>query len=198
MNFSGWADVSWREMLIVVVVLLLLYILVSILHLLRLRHLKLQNVGGTVGEATASTPVAEASLSPAPALSAYENAPDDDELAPEQDPEKPSFPWNEAPPPPPAQEQIDALEREITQLRRDVGNVRGEMQAWREEQRRERTQMQSIQNVSPLYNEAMQMALQGVDAAQIAQRCAIARAEADLVVALVRNQDDTAAVQEEK
>lgn len=198
MNFSGWADVSWREMLIVVVVLLLLYILVSILHLLRLRHLKLKNADDTNDEAILTAPISEPPLPPDLALSAYESASNESGSTPEPDVEAPSFPWNEAPPPPPAQEQIDALEREITQLRRDVGNVRGEMQAWREEQRRERTQMQSIQNVSPLYNEAMQMALQGVDAAQIAQRCAIARAEADLVVALVRNQDDTAAVQEEK
>ena len=43
---------------------------------------------------------------------------------------------------------------------------------------------------SPLYNDAMQMAAQGQDAATIAQQCGIARAEADLVVALVRNRND--------
>ena len=46
------------------------------------------------------------------------------------------------------------------------------------------------QNVSPIYSDAMQMALQGHDATTISQHCGIARAEAELVVALVRNRND--------
>jgi hypothetical protein len=48
----------------------------------------------------------------------------------------------------------------------------------------------SAQSASPLYNDAMQMAIQGHDATTIAHRCGIARAEADLVVALARNRHE--------
>ena len=44
-------------------------------------------------------------------------------------------------------------------------------------------------NVSPIYNDAMQFALQGHDAATISQNYGISRAEAELVVALVRNRE---------
>ena len=44
-------------------------------------------------------------------------------------------------------------------------------------------------NVSPIYNDAMQYALQGHDAATISQNYGISRAEAELVVALVRNRE---------
>ena len=63
------------------------------------------------------------------------------------------------------------------------------LQDLREQQRRELTQAQVAQNVSPLYNDAMQMARQGHDAATISQHCGIARAEAELVVSLARNRD---------
>jgi hypothetical protein len=48
----------------------------------------------------------------------------------------------------------------------------------------------SAQGASPLYNDAMQMAIQGHDATTIAHHCGIARAEADLVVALARNRHE--------
>ena len=44
--------------------------------------------------------------------------------------------------------------------------------------------------IAPQYSDAMQMALQHHDAATISQQCGISRAEAELVVALVRNRDN--------
>jgi hypothetical protein len=63
------------------------------------------------------------------------------------------------------------------------------MQLLREDQRRELAHSQLAHNASPLYNDAMQMATQGLDAASISQHCGISRAEAELVVALVRNRE---------
>ena len=75
------------------------------------------------------------------------------------------------------------------QLRKEVGGLRAEVLVLREEQRREIKQVQVTQNVSPLYSDAMQMAMQGHDAATVSQHCGISRAEAELVVSLVRNRD---------
>ena len=104
-------------------------------------------------------------------------------------PTPPAFAWNEAPPGAAGAQLFESLEREILQLRKEVGGLRAEVLLLREEQRRELAQSRAPQNISPLYSEAMQMALRGQDAASIAQQCGIARAEAELVVALVRNQD---------
>ena len=42
--------------------------------------------------------------------------------------------------------------------------------------------------MSPIYGDAMQLAVAGYDPALIAERCGIARAEAELVVALAKSQ----------
>ena len=86
---------------------------------------------------------------------------------------------------------IDALQREVYQLRCEVDELRAEVLAAREDFRRQSAQSTaSAQSASPLYNDAMQMAIQGHDATTIAHRCGIARAEADLVVALARNRHE--------
>jgi hypothetical protein len=75
-------------------------------------------------------------------------------------------------------------------LRDEVGALRAELSAVREALERELSQPQVAQNISPIYSDAMQMAMQGHDAMTISQHCGIARAEAELVVALVRNRND--------
>jgi hypothetical protein len=104
-------------------------------------------------------------------------------------PSKVAFPWNEPPPEIHGQQLIEALERELAQLRKEVEVLRAEVLLFREEQRRGLAQSQVAQNASPLYNDAMQMAMQGIDVVSIAQHCGISRAEAELVVALVRNRE---------
>ncbi|MDR2188441.1 MAG: DUF2802 domain-containing protein [Azonexus sp.] len=89
------------------------------------------------------------------------------------------------------------LEQSVFQLRDEVDALRGELAALREDMQQELTQMQTqmqthlqtAQTVSPIYGEAVQMAAAGYDPAIIAERCGIARAEADLVVALAKNQE---------
>lgn len=82
-----------------------------------------------------------------------------------------------------------SLEREVAQLRDEVDAIRGELAALREDMLQELAHFEASQSASPLYGDAMQMAAAGYDAAIIAERCGIARAEAELVVALAKSQE---------
>jgi hypothetical protein len=91
---------------------------------------------------------------------------------------------------------MDGVAREMEQLREEVDALRGALSALREEVmtlredfQQENQAARAAQNVSPLYNDAMQMAILGHDALTISERCGISRAEAELVVALVKNKD---------
>ena len=178
MDFVGLANLGWREALIAMVALLVLYVLVVYFRMRRLKREKAN--GGGPSRASAQSAVAAYAAVQEPMLLT--------EPEPLAAPSEAAFPWNE-PPGTPGQQKIDALEREIGQLRKEVGGLRAEVLVLREERRREITQAQVTQNVSPLYSDAMQMAMQGHDAATISQQCGIARAESELVVALVRNRD---------
>jgi hypothetical protein len=81
------------------------------------------------------------------------------------------------------------LEQEIAQLRDEVDAVRGELAALRQDMLQELAHLRAQQTVSPIYGDAMQMAAAGYDPAMIAERCGIARAEAELVVALAKSQE---------
>jgi hypothetical protein len=179
MDFDGLVNLSWREGLIAIVVLLVLYVIVVFL---RMRRLKRQPHSVVDRFAALSASAAYAAM--------QEPEHNKTSVLPVAHAETaaPSFAWNEPPPAAPGQ-QFEALERELTQLRKEVGSLRAEVLLLREEQRRDLAQSRATQNVSPLYSDAMQMAMRGYDAASISQQCGIARAEAELVVALVRNQE---------
>ena len=88
------------------------------------------------------------------------------------------------------------VEREMAQLREEMDALRGALAAlrsdnesWRDAIEQEVHKLQMAGNVAPLYNDAMQMAMLGHDAVTIAERCGIARAEADLVVALIKRKE---------
>ena len=104
------------------------------------------------------------------------------------------FAWNEPPSENPQRYRIDLLEQDMAQLRREIGRLRAEaqtlrveVQTLREEQQREMSRVHEVQNVSPFYSDAMQLATQGREAGDISLLCGISRAEAELVVALARN-----------
>lgn len=80
------------------------------------------------------------------------------------------------------------MAEEIAQLREELDAIRGELAALRQDMQQEVAHLHSAQSVSPIYGDAMQMALAGYDPAMIADRCGIARGEADLVVALAKSQ----------
>lgn len=81
------------------------------------------------------------------------------------------------------------LEQELAQLRDEVDAIRGELAALRNDMQQELAHLRASQTVSPIYGDAMQMAAAGYDPAAIAERCGIARAEAELVVALAKSQE---------
>ena len=81
------------------------------------------------------------------------------------------------------------LEQELLQLREEVDMLRGELAALRQDMRNEIGQMRASQTVSPIYGDAMQLALAGYDTQAISERCGIARAEAELVVALAQRRE---------
>jgi hypothetical protein len=88
------------------------------------------------------------------------------------------------------------VERELLQMREEMDALRGafaalrsDMESLRDACEQEAQNLRMAQNASPLYSDAMQMAVLGHDAITIAERCGISRAEAELVVSLVKSKD---------
>jgi len=184
MDFDALTNWSWRKALIAVIALLVLYVVIVFW---RIRRLKRQKAAiSTTDSLAAQSAVAAYTAVQEPGLSATPEAP-----VLLSEPSEAAFPWNEPPPEIPGQRLIESLEREIKQLRKEVGGLRAEVLILREQQQREISQAKAFtqSSVSPLYSDAMQLAMQGNDAATISLHCGIARAEAELVVALVRNRD---------
>lgn len=75
------------------------------------------------------------------------------------------------------------IEVELERLRRESAYQRDELARLAEEV----SQLKASRNVSPLYNEAMALAQQGMSAAGIAGRCGISIGEAELVASLARS-----------
>ena len=88
---------------------------------------------------------------------------------------------------------VESLTRELEETRGELDTLRHSFTKLRDEMESLRSNLkisQVTQNASPLYSEAMQMAVLGHDALTIAERCGISRAEADLVVSLMKNKDN--------
>lgn len=164
--------IGMREVVVGLVLLLAVYI---VFLLLRMRGI------GQSAEAAPEPEPRPPVETPAPSLEAL--------LA---EPPEPRY----TPPPQPAPSPVNmaeramhaSLERELLQLREEVDAMRGELAALREDMTRELAHVRAGQTVAPIYGDAMQMAVAGYDAAMIAERCGIARAEAELVVALAKSQ----------
>lgn len=172
----GGMTLGLREGLIGLIVLVAVYIVFVLLRMFHLRQKRPQ--------AVPENPVTASSVAPA--------------FTPE---EAPSSRFDEASGtvPAPAWEPVPAgmaadvlrsgLEQELAQLRDEVDAMRGELAALRSDMHQELAALRASQSVSPIYGDAMQLAVSGYDAAAIAERCGIARAEADLVVALAKSQE---------
>jgi hypothetical protein len=156
-----------REGVIALIVVVALYMAFV---LLRMRHLRQKRATPAEAPKPVAAPAFSEPLIPAP-------------VAPP--PESP----RDFPPPSAADDpMLRRLNREVVQLREEVDAVRGELAALRADMQSEFSHMRAAQTVSPIYGEAMQMAVAGHDPAVIAERCGIARAEAELVVALAKSQ----------
>lgn len=203
LGFPAGTVLSVRDALLAIVVLLAVYILAVVLRYRRLRRqAEAEAASESVSpEDAPAVPVAKrAEAGPATGARLYaavqETAPLSVAPVREQPREPAMAPAAPVIPPRPinlAAEVADtpvvqAIERDLTQLRQEIVRLQGELAVVQDEMRERFAQLQATQHMSPLYSDAMQMAAAGHDAQTIADRCNIARAEADLVVALVRNQ----------
>lgn len=196
------ASLSWREILMAIIVLLVLYILFTFLSISRLRRegpSMPELSPGEVRNAVRSYAAVQESETPmtgAPERSAGAARPAGDrerEPEPEREPEsksepEPALAQNEPPATSADPARIRMLEQDLAQLRREIGRLRAEIRALREG-RRETDKAQPVRDTSPFYSDAMQLAVQGRDAADISAVCGISRAEAELLVALARNEE---------
>lgn len=171
LDFADLVSLNWRDGLLLLVAALALYML---FELVRIRRLRRQ------GKA-APLPVA---VEPSVSLEAGPAAESPDT---ETDREPPA--WKEPPAHLVQEAFMRGVESDLAQMREELDALRGEFAALREELRHEAAHLKASQTISPLYSDAMQMAMNGYGADVIAERCGIARAEAELVVALVKNQE---------
>lgn len=211
MGLDALAYLGWREAIVAVATLLTIYVIVVFLRINRLRREKsLAPVNAAKQKALDAYADAQAPFFSPPYLGPdpveHSGAPAIEHPAQEQKlpeplaaPSEVAFPWNE--PPEPVipmvdQPQIEALEREVRELRREIGSLRAELLAWHAtaQQQAEVKATPAVAQpismpppISPLYSEPMQMAMHGASAGEISMHCGISRAEAELVVALVRN-----------
>ena len=218
MGLDALAYLGWREAIIALVTLLTIYVVIVFLRINRLRRERSAQPATTLGRsAVAAYADAERPLFVPPyvgvepvvgALAAERASPAQSpqfaqsaESAPKAPeplaaPSEAAFPWNE-PPEPVApfagQRQLDLLEREVGLLRKELGSLRAELQSWHAAQQAAvpAEPVAMPPPISPLYSEPMQMALHGASAGEISMHCGISRAEAELVVALVRNRAGT-------
>ncbi len=177
MELGGWA-IGMREGVIVLITLVALYIVIVVLRMLGLRR----------RPAKAEAPAAAGAVPPpetAPAPATREAV-----LADRPEPPRPDRRLEQQAARAAAEEfERQRLEQEVFQLRDEVDALRGELAALRQDMQQELAHLQAAQAVSPIYGDAVQMAAAGYDPAVIAERCGIARAEAELVVALAKNQE---------
>lgn len=164
-----------REGLIALIVLVAIYMLFV---LLRMRHLR-------------GRPLLPPQAAPVAVIAEVKEPRDD--LPAQASLEEVAIPQDAGPAMEPIREEDEgarsSLEQELAQLRDEVDAIRGELAALRGDMHQELASLRASQTVSPIYGDAMQLAVSGYDAAAIAERCGIARAEADLVVALAKSQE---------
>jgi hypothetical protein len=190
MNFEFPVSLSLREMLLALVVLLAIYIVFAFLRINRLKRERqmVEELSPHVVQSAAQSRAAvrntgrETETKPADAAVQSDLA----ELSAAT--KEQMLIWNERHSRTlELRRKVDVLEQDIAQLRREIGGLRVEVQTLREEQRRELSKVKITQSASPFYSDAMQLATQGREAADISVLCSISRAEAELVVALARN-----------
>lgn len=169
----GNVVIGWREALVGLIALVALYMLVMAWRMRRLQKIPPATARSEPLEAPAKLP------EPAPAVLKEE----DDWQATRARLAQETFMRG-------MEEGLAQLRDEMDVLRDEVDALRGEVAALRDEMGQQAGLMRASQTVSPLYNDAMRMAQVGHDAATIAERCGIARAEAELVVALVKSQNN--------
>jgi hypothetical protein len=176
MEAGDWV-IGVREGVIALIALVVLYIIVVALRMVRLRRQPAKTPLPAAIEPVLAMP---ATMPPPPPAmpGGSEPRPNDADLRQEQAIRA-------------ATEEFERrrLEQEVLQLRDEVDALRGELAALRQDMQQDLAHLHAAQAASPIYGDAVQMAAAGYDPAMIAERCGIARAEAELVVALAKNQE---------
>jgi len=187
MDFSMFEAFGWRDGLIVAVALTALYMVFALVRYFALRPRPPTPPPPVVAEPVLTSTSVAPAATPAPKPGAADE------------------PW------PNTQSEFAehlrgaAKESELRHMRGDLARVRDELTALGDDLARLRAgqgaigeelaqlrqqiaALQGSRNVSPLYDEAVGLAQQGLDVRSIAERCAISIGEAELVAALVRKQ----------
>lgn len=190
MNLDDLA-LGWREALIGAILILVAYIFFAAGRLRRIRP---------VDDPQPTSPLTTPSPTTTETAGPESELPSAGAAAPQatSSVSVPDFPWNEPPEPPGVDEKLAAvfsqqnmIRLEISALKADMVLMREEISTYRRIVDQQMERLQAAQHVAPIYGDAMQLAMAGHDAASIAERCGVARAEAELVVALIRNRDDS-------
>ena len=199
--FDFLGDFGWREAVVLCIVMVTIYFVVMVLRFLQLPRPDVYRLGAARAPEM-RTPPPEFDAPPGSVLAGVWESPVEPRLDAFLDPL--ADPRPEPLPEARADQRLDlylddtedskaapagdfaaqltqkTMEAEVRQLREQLAESREEIQRMREEMDR----LSAAQKVSPLYNEAMALAIRGVDAAGVAGRCGISIAEAELVVAL--------------
>jgi hypothetical protein len=193
-----FGNFGWREAMVLCIVVVTIYFVIMVLRFLQLPRPDLHRLRDYRAPEMRSPPP-EFDARPGTALAGIWESPTEPRLDAFLDPlsefqlATPPVEPLAPPPTPPAEPEGDfstqltqkTLEGQVRQLREQLAESRNEIQRMREEMQR----LSAAQKVSPLYNEAMALAIRGVDAAGVAGRCGISIAEAELVVALSKRPD---------
>lgn len=164
----GGVNLGLRELVMFLVALVVIYMVVQLVLMHRSRPLPLPSAPPVVAEPGFG-----------PALAAAYQAPEEETTSTSWDATNSQFAQNAF---------MDGVERELDQLRSEVDVLRTEVAVLREELQGQLNLSRATQAIAPIYGDAMKMALAGHDAGLISERCGIARAEAELVEAMIRNQ----------
>jgi hypothetical protein len=166
-------NLGWRELLIFAIGLLAVYVFVVFLRLLLLRpkvHEEVVHSDVFDDEFSASELIDDAAPAVAQAAPVGE--------APKRDLATKRFVEHR---------HLEVVEHDVADIQEEMKNLRSELRLLRNDLQQQVDRLKVSQNTSPLYSDAMQMALLGHDANTIAERCSIAVAEAELVVALANS-----------
>lgn len=176
MSFEWLGEFGWRDGVLAVIAFLTLYFIVMVLRLSRLRGARSRYADMSYLEAAPAirTPPPEFDAPPGSALAGAWELPPEPTIGSREN-AAPSAGFAKQLAYANLEGEMQQLQAQLQDARKEIDRLRGEVE-----------QMQATHSVSPLYNEAMSMAVRGVDAGGIAGRCGISIAEAELVVALSR------------
>jgi len=163
MDLDFMAAIGWRDVVLVIAAVIGVYLILSVMRLFQVGGKRRYGARQDAGRRLSEAQV--------------------DFLI---DAGEPSF--GAAPPAPEFSEQLarSGIEAELQSLRRESAALREDMARLADEVSR----LKATRNVSPLYNEAMVLAQQGMPAAGIAGHCGISIGEAELVAALARGESE--------